>query len=70
MAGFIAPTTDPLIGQFLPKRGKRRSWEKGIVWNPRKQSLHIQKIADIEKGIDFTNLQEFHGYARLTHWLA
>ena len=44
-------TTDPSPGQFLQKNRKKRSWEKAIVWNPRRQSLDIQKIADIEKGI-------------------
>jgi hypothetical protein len=44
-------TTDPSPEQFLQKNRKKRSWGKGIVWNPRRQSLDIQKIADIEKGI-------------------
>lgn len=44
-------TTDPSPGQFLQKNRKKRSWGKGIVWNPKRQSLEIQKIADIEKGI-------------------
>jgi hypothetical protein len=45
------PTTDPSPGQFLQKSRRKRSWEKGIVWNPRQQSLDIQKITDIENGI-------------------
>jgi len=49
-------TTDPSPRQFLQKNRKKRSWEKCIVWNPRRQSLDVQKIADIEKGIRFLKL--------------
>jgi hypothetical protein len=51
-----ASTSDPSPGQFLQKNRKKWSWGKGIVWNPRRQSLDIQKIADIEKGTPFPKL--------------
>jgi len=48
----IAAVTDtaPAPGQFTVRRGKTRSWERGIVYDPDKQSLEIKKIKKIEKG--------------------
>jgi hypothetical protein len=51
MAKRSSSITNPSPAQFLQKRGKKRSWGKGIVWNPKRHSLVIQKVADIEKGI-------------------
>jgi hypothetical protein len=44
--------TEPSPDQFLRKRGKTRSWpprEKGIVYDPAKQSLEIHRIKKIER---------------------
>jgi len=52
----------PSPAQFTARRGKTRSWqgwERGLVYNPDKQSFRIRKIAKIEKGtrgaIAYTN---------------
>jgi hypothetical protein len=50
MAHAATTQTEPSPGQFVSKRGKARSWERGIVYNPDKESLEIRKIKKIEKG--------------------
>jgi hypothetical protein len=37
---------EPSPGQFLGKQGKKRSWKKGILWDPSRQSLEIRKLND------------------------
>jgi len=42
-------STEPLPGQFIGRRGGKLSWEKkSIVWDPRRQSLEIRKIKNID----------------------
>jgi hypothetical protein len=50
MAIAAATDAEPAPGQFPGKRGKIRSWERGIVYDPEKQSLEIKKIKKIEEG--------------------
>jgi hypothetical protein len=50
MANAATTTSEPSPGQFVSKRGRVRSWERAIVYNPDKESLEIRKIRKIEKG--------------------
>ena len=50
MAQAATIPSEPSPGQFVSKRGKARSWERAIVYNPEKESLEIRKVRKIEKG--------------------
>lgn len=49
MSQSRSEAAEPSPGQFSQNRGRNRSWEKGIVWDPQRHSLEIKKLNDIGK---------------------
>jgi len=49
MEQAAAASSGPPHNQFLARKGKTRSWERGIIYNPVNQSLKIKSRSKIEK---------------------
>lgn len=61
--------TEPAPEQFTAKRGKTRSWERGIVYDPDKESLKIRKIKKIERGKQWCTSTEIVACTLLTCYI-
>jgi len=49
MADIASNAAEPSPNQFAQKRGKSRSWERAIIYNPDEGTLKIRKVKKIER---------------------